>query len=105
MMSERRIPLHPGAFLRQVYIEEAGLSQAALADALGVNKGTLSRLLNGQISLSPVMAVRLHRVLGRSAESWLRLQQLHDLAAAEREMGDWQPHKIFRRGRWVEPPR
>lgn len=46
-----------------------------LAKRLGVAESTFNRLLNGVSAISPEMAVRLSRVLGRSPESWLLLQK------------------------------
>ena len=44
----------------------------------------LSRILNGQAGISPEMAVRLEKAFGGTAQSWLALQQVYDLAQVER---------------------
>lgn len=72
-------PPHPGEFLTAVYLEPNGLSGRELAAKLGVAPSTLSRVLRGTSSVSPEMALRLEKALGRSAESWLALQFAHDL--------------------------
>jgi addiction module HigA family antidote len=72
-------PPHPGEFITQVYIEPNGLRVREVAGALGVSPSTLSRLLNGATAVSPEMAVRLSKALGRSPESWLAMQANHDL--------------------------
>jgi addiction module HigA family antidote len=53
-----------------------------LAVKLAVAPSTLNRILNGDAGVSPEMALRLSKALGRSPESWLALQDLHDLWVA-----------------------
>jgi addiction module HigA family antidote len=57
-----------------------GLSITDAAAALGVTRTTLSELVNEKRGISPEMAVRLSRVFGGSAESWLIRQAQYDLA-------------------------
>jgi addiction module HigA family antidote len=72
-------PPHPGEFIREVYLEPFGVSARQLAVKLAVAPSTLNRILNGDAGVSPEMALRLSKALGRSPESWLALQDLHDL--------------------------
>ena len=72
-------PPHPGEFIVAVYLDPNHLSGRELAAALDVSPSTLSRLLNGTTSISPSMALRLSRALGRSPESWLAMQANYDL--------------------------
>ena len=72
-------PPHPGEFIRSVYLEPFELSVRAMAGSLDVSPSTLNRLLNGQSGVSPEMALRLSKALGRSPESWLALQHNYDL--------------------------
>ena len=41
-MAKKRIPLHPGAFIKGVYIDEGGVSAACIAEGLGINTRGLS---------------------------------------------------------------
>lgn len=79
-------PPHPGEFLREVYIDPLGVSVRQVADSLGVAASTLNRVLNGQSSVSPEMALRLSKALGRSPESWLAMQAQHDLWHARKSV-------------------
>ena len=56
------------------------LARLDAAAALGVTRTTLSELVNGKRGISPEMAVRLSKVFGGSAESWLTQQTHYDLA-------------------------
>ena len=72
-------PPYPGEFIKETYLEPFNLSQNKVADRLGIAHSTFNRLIRGLNSVSPEMAVRLSKVLGRTAESWLNLQSNYDL--------------------------
>ena len=73
-------PPHPGNIVLHDCIEPLGLTITAAAAALGVTRTTLSELVNGKRGISPEMAVRLSKVFGGSAESWLVQQAQYELA-------------------------
>lgn len=72
-------PPHPGEFIFAVYLEPFGVSGRELAVQLDVAASTLSRVLSGVSRVTPEMALRLSKALGRSAESWVTMQDAHDL--------------------------
>ena len=73
-------PPHPGGVVLRQCIEPLELTNTQAATALGVTRTTLSELVNGRRGISPEMAVRLSKVFGGSAESWLTQQAHYDLA-------------------------
>ena len=73
-------PPHLGGFVLRQCIEPLGLTIKAAAAALGVTRTTLSELVNGKRGISPEMAVRLSKVFGGSAESWITQQAYYDVA-------------------------
>ena len=79
-------PPHPGEFITNVYLGPNGISGRVLADKLGVAASTLSRVLNGTSRVTPEMALRLSKTLGRSPESWLTMQDNHDLWLARQQV-------------------
>ncbi|WP_018946491.1 HigA family addiction module antitoxin [Thioalkalivibrio sp. AKL17] len=79
-------PPHPGEFIREIYLEPFGLSARQLASKLDVSPSTLGRVLQGRSGVSPEMALRLSKTLGRSPESWLAMQRQHDLWCARRNV-------------------
>lgn len=79
-------PPHPGEFITDVYLEPFGVSGRELAAKLDVSASTLSRVLSGANRVSPEMALRLSKALGRSPESWLAMQNAYDLWAARQHV-------------------
>jgi addiction module HigA family antidote len=73
-------PPHPGGFVLRECIEPLGLTITRAAEALGITRTALSELVNGKRGISPEMAVRLSKVFGSSAQSWLTQQAEYDLA-------------------------
>ena len=76
-------PPHPGEFILATYLEPFEISVRSLAESLGVAASTLSRVINGQSGISPEMALRLSKAIGRSPESWLAMQHNYDLWSAK----------------------
>jgi addiction module HigA family antidote len=79
-------PPHPGEFIRSVYLEPFEMSARALAEKLAVSPSTLNRIITGKSGISPEMALRLSKSLGRSAESWLAMQDTFNLWQAKRHL-------------------
>jgi antitoxin HigA-1 len=79
-------PPHPGEFIVAAYLEPYGVTGRELAARLGVSPSTLNRVLTGKSGISPEMALRLSKCLGRSAESWLAMQHGYDLWQARKRI-------------------
>ena len=79
-------PPHPGEFISGIYLEPNGLSGRELAESLGVAASTVSRILKGNGRVTPEMALRLSKALDRSPESWLAMQDAHDLWQARKQV-------------------
>ena len=82
-MSSMFNPPHPGLTLRDDILPALSLQVSEAAAQLGVDRTTLSKVLNGRAAVSPAMALRLERWLGRdhggAAEVWLAQQAAYDL--------------------------
>ena len=76
-------PPHPGLTLREDVLPALNLQVSEAASQLGVDRTTLSKVLNGRAAISPAMALRIERWLGRdhggAAEVWLVQQAAYDL--------------------------
>ncbi|MBN9077034.1 MAG: addiction module antidote protein, HigA family [Rhizobiales bacterium 65-79] len=77
-------PAHPGNLVKD-NIEELGLSVADAAKGLGVTRQQIYKVIKGESSISPEMAVRLEKAFGGSADTWLRMQMNYDLARAREQ--------------------
>lgn len=82
-MNEMFNPPHPGLTLRDDVLPALGLTVTEAAEQLGVTRNTLSRMLNGHAAISPEMALRLEKWLGKErggdARLWLGQQTAYDL--------------------------
>lgn len=76
-------PPHPGLTLRDDILPALDLQVSEAAAQLRVDRTTLSKVLNGRAAISPAMALRIERWLGRdhggAAEVWLAQQAAYDL--------------------------
>lgn len=79
-------PPHPGEFITDIFLEPHGISGRELALKLDVAPSTLSRILKGSSRVTPEMALRLSKAIGRSPESWLAMQDAHDLWVARKSV-------------------
>lgn len=76
-------PIHPGFIVKHDFLKPCGLTVTETAKRLGINRQTLSNIINEKSGISPEMAIRLSKGFGRkTAEEWLRLQMNYDLAEA-----------------------
>jgi addiction module HigA family antidote len=87
-------PPHPGEFISEVYLAPFGVSGRDLARRLDVSASTLSRVLSGSSRVTPEMALRLSKAIGRSAESWLAMQDAHDLWVARQHLDLGRVHPL-----------
>lgn len=87
-------PPHPGEFISDVYMEPFGYSCRFVAKKLDVSASTLNRILKGKSSITPEMALRLSKALGRTPESWLLMQDNYDLWQAKQNVNLAKVHPI-----------
>jgi antitoxin HigA-1 len=80
-------PPHPAEGLKDD-LDALSLTTAQAAEALGVTRQQLHRVLTQQSGISPEMALRLETVIGASADHWLRLQAAYDLAQVRMVKGE-----------------
>jgi len=73
-------PAHPGGFVKCEILEPLGLSVTHAAQALGVTRAALSRVLNERARVSPEMALRIEKAFGVSMDTLMRMQNSFDIA-------------------------
>ena len=81
-------PPHPGEIIKGLWLDPMGASITDAADAMGVSRKTLSKVINGHGRVTPEMAVRLSIALGSSPESWLGHQAAYDLWQVEQKQDE-----------------
>jgi antitoxin HigA-1 len=80
-------PIHPGEYIREA-LEDLGMTQAALAQALGVSAMRISHLVREERPVTAEMALRLGRAFGQSPQYWINLQTAYDLKVAQAAFKD-----------------
>jgi len=61
------------------------LNQTALAKLCGCSPRKINEIVNGKRAISPSFAIVLERVLGTTAEMWVRMQAEYDLWEARQK--------------------
>jgi addiction module HigA family antidote len=75
-------PIHPGEYIREA-LADLGMTQTALAQALGVSAMRISHLVREERPVTAEMALRLGQAFGQSPQYWLNLQVDYDLKIAK----------------------
>ena len=94
-----RPPTHPGEMLLEEFLTPYGLSQSGAARRLGISLPRLQKILKGKRGVTPGIALRLERLFGWTADTWLTLQQQWDLWHAQRAaqgLEDFEPLELRR---------
>lgn len=79
-------PMHPGTVLNEIYMKEMDLNQSQLAEKCGCSPRKINEIVNGKRSISPEFAIILEKVLGTTAEMWVRIQAEYDLWLARNKV-------------------
>lgn len=91
----KRPPTHPGGILMRHYLEPQNLTISEVAEALGISRKTLSKIVNEWASITPDVALRLSIAFNTTPELWLNLQQNYDLWHAYHDSKAWKAaHRI-----------
>ena len=79
MLMTKRKPATVGEILVEEFMQPMGLTQAALAEAMGVQRKHVNELCNNRRAVTADTALMLARVFGNSADFWLNVQRRNDL--------------------------
>jgi addiction module HigA family antidote len=79
MLTTKRKPVGVGEILVQEFMEPMGLTQGALAEAMGVQRKHVNELCNDRRSVTAPTALIPARVFGNSPDFWLNVQRRSDL--------------------------
>jgi addiction module HigA family antidote len=84
MLMTKRKPVTVGEILVKEFMKPIGLTQGALADAMGVQSKHVNELCNDRRNVTAATALILARVFGNSADFWLNVQRRSDMSKAMR---------------------
>src|SRR6202049_803318 len=98
MLTTNRKPASVGEILIEEFMEPMGLTQGALAEAMGVQRKHVNELCNGRRNVTAPTALILARVFGNSPDFWLNVQRRSDLWKA---MHSHRERQRIKRGRPV----
>lgn len=82
MLTTKRKPASAGEILIEEFMRPMGLTQIALAQAMGVPRKHVNELCNERRAITAPTALILARVFGNSPDFWLNVQRRSDLWAA-----------------------
>ncbi len=87
-------PTHPGEMLLEEFLKPLGMSQAELAEKIGVSYPRVNELIHARRGVTPDTALRLERLFGMEAQFWLNLQLAWDLYHATHSSAAREIRKI-----------
>ena len=79
MLTTKRKPATAGEILSEEFMQPLGLTQAALAAAMGVQRKHVDELCNDRRTVTAATALILARVFGNGPGFWLNVQRRTDL--------------------------
>ena len=74
-------PITPGEILLEEYLDPMGISQNAMARAIGVPPRAINEIVLGKRAISPAMSIRFGAFFGQSEGFWHGLQVECDFRA------------------------
>jgi addiction module HigA family antidote len=93
---------HPGEILREEFLNEIGMSQNLLAEAIGVPGNRIHAIVRGTRDITVDTDLRLCRFFRLSEGYFLRLQNAYDTLEAKRRIADRlariEPYKQWKAG-------
>ena len=88
MLTTKRKPATVGEILLEEFMRPMGLTQTALAEAMGVQRKHVNELCNDRRAMTAATALILARVFANSPDFWLNAQRRIDLWEAMNNPGE-----------------
>lgn len=79
MLQTKRKPVSVGEMITEEYLTPLKITQARLAEAMGVSRKTVNELCNNRRTVTADTALMLAKSLNTSPDFWLNVQQRNDL--------------------------
>ena len=94
-------PIIPGEILLEEYLKPMGISQNAMARAIGVSPRAINKIVHARRSITPTTSIRFGAFFGQSDEFWHGIQaecEFRKLAAdKDRLVADIRPASALMR--------
>lgn len=84
---KRLAPVHPGEVLLHDFIEPLGLTRYRVAKLAGTQQRRIDEICAGKRAITADTALRIARLFGMDAQTWMNLQAQYDLEIAELALG------------------
>jgi antitoxin HigA-1 len=94
MSTDAFAPVTPGEMLKEEFLVEYGLSQNALATAIGISPNRIAEIVHNRRRITADTAVRVGLYFGNSPEFWMNLQTHYDLKMARRDLTPAEARRI-----------
>jgi addiction module HigA family antidote len=85
-------PITPGEILLKEYLEPMGISQNAMARAIGVAPRAINEIVHGKRSITPQMSIRFGAFFKQSEDFWHGIQVECDFRALRKEAKQLTKH-------------
>ena len=82
---KRLAAVHPGEVLLKEFIEPLGLTRYKVAKAIKVQQRRVDEICAGKRAITADTALRLAKLFGMDAQTWMNLQAQYDLETVEPE--------------------
>jgi len=86
--TKKPIPIHPGEVLLEDFLQPMGISQYALAKAIGVSPRRINEIVHGDRAITADTDLRLCKFFGLTEGYWLRGQARYDTEIAKDKLGE-----------------
>lgn len=77
--------IHPGEILREEFLKPMDISAGFVANACGVPRSRIERLVKELTPITADTALRLGAFFGTTAQFWLNMQAQYELESANRK--------------------
>lgn len=84
MVADERLVSTPGEILLEEFLNPLSISQAGLAEAMGMPQTVVSDIVAGSCAITPGMAWLLSEALGTTPEFWLNLECVYRLKTLDK---------------------
>ena len=88
-------PSTPGEILKELFMEERGITITALAESMGLTRKHISGIVNGRVAVTADTATKLARVFGTTPQLWLNLQNAVDVFDSQQRLKKWKPARVY----------